>query len=187
MSLETALENAAAAMNRLAAALESTRAPLHAVAPVVKTAPIDQETAAPDQAEKPAEKKETAPAAEVEKPAKKAEKPAKKTAEKSAPVKAPEAPIKQKVSDSNQESDRGNAAEGVKAEQAENFEAMTVKEFMEYVKDLATASTLDKSDVVKVLRNALTAAGQDSFHTLPVEARGDVVATLKAELDKMPW
>lgn len=181
MSLETALENAAAAMNRLAAALESTRTPHPS------TEPIKQETAAPVQDEKTAEKKENAPAAEVEKPAKKAEKTAKKTAEKPATAKAPEAPIKQKVSDSNQESDRGNAAEGVKAEQAENFEAMTVKEFMEYVKDLATASTLDKSDVVKVLRNALTAAGQDSFHTLPVESRGEVVATLKAELGTMSW
>ena len=128
MSLETALENAAAAMNRLAAALESTRTP-H-------------------------------PSTE---------------------------PIKQKVSDPSKESTRENAAEGVKAEQAENFEAMTVKEFMEHVKDLASASTLDKSDVVKVLRNALTAAGQDSFHTLPIEARGEVVATLKAELGTMSW
>ena len=181
MSLETALENAAAAMNRLAAALESTRTPHPS------TEPIKQETAAPVQDEKPAEKKETAPAAEVEKPAKKTEKTAKKTAEKPAPVQAPEAPIKQKVSEPSKESAGENAAEGVKAEQAENFEAMTVKEFMEHVKDLASASTLDKSDVVKVLRNALTAAGQDSFHTLPVESRGEVVATLKAELGTMSW
>ena len=212
MSLETALENAAAAMNRLAAALESTRAPLPAVVPVVKTAanpaPIKQETAE----EKPAEKHETAAPAKLEKPTAEAEKPAVAPAEKQKPAAADKtakkaekpaktatpdaaqknsegAPVEVKKAEPSQGGDNGNGADGVKAELAENYETQTVMEFMRTVNDLIAAAKLEKAQSVALLKKALAAVGHDSYRTLPVEARGDVVAAIKAELgeDKMPW
>ena len=193
MSLETALENAAAAMNRLAAALESTRAPLPAVAPVVKAAPIKQETVAPAEvekpaaaAEKPAEKQKPAAA---DKTAKKAEKPAKTATPDAAQKNSEGAPVEVKKAEPSQGGDNGNGADGVKAELAENYETQTVMEFMRTVNDLIAAAKLEKAQSVALLKKALAAVGHDSYRTLPVEARGDVVAAIKAELgeDKMPW
>lgn len=180
MSLETALENAAAAMNRLAAALESTRAPLPAVAPVVKAAPIKQETAAPAEVEKPAA---------ADKAAKKAEKPAKTATPDAAQKNSEGAPVEVKKAEPSQGGDIGNGADGVKAELAENYETQTVMEFMRTVNDLIAAAKLEKAQSVALLKKALAAVGHDSYRTLPVEARGDVIAAIKAELgeDKMPW